>query len=41
MFDILTFGSGTQDLFLKSEKFTEIESDKFHTKKRSLRATRK
>lgn len=33
MYDIITFGSATQDLFMSSQEFQEIESAKFNTKK--------
>jgi ribokinase len=33
MYDIITFGSATQDVFMSSRKIQEIESKKFHTKK--------
>ncbi|MFC1700920.1 carbohydrate kinase family protein [Patescibacteria group bacterium] len=33
MYDIITFGSATQDVFMSSRKFQKIESEKFNTKK--------
>ncbi len=32
-FDIITFGSATQDVFMSSKNFTEIENEKFDTHK--------
>jgi len=33
MYDIITFGSATQDVFMSSRQFQEIESKKFNTKR--------
>lgn len=33
MYDIVTFGSATLDVFMKSKKLKVVKSDKFHTKK--------
>ncbi|MFH1611748.1 MAG: carbohydrate kinase family protein [bacterium] len=33
MYNIITFGSATQDMFMSSKEFQTIESDKFNTKK--------
>jgi len=33
MYDVITFGSATQDVFMSSQNFKTIESDQFETKK--------